>query len=146
MAARKVGFLHNGTKGSFQKQYAAFVSRLHDFIEEEDVKIEEKWAGDEPSRTLDQHAKELADQGVNVIVAAGGPPSAVGHILDGEKPSDLPVALPDRFEFVINIKAAYAEGFRIPASLLSRAVFVRSRLRMRRAIALASGEETYNSK
>jgi ABC-type uncharacterized transport system substrate-binding protein len=70
----------------------------------------------------------------------------VGHILDGEKPSDLPVALPDRFEFVINIKAAYAEGFRIPASLLSRAVFVRSRLRMRRAIALASGEETYNSK
>ena len=45
MAGRKVGFLHNGTKGSFQKQYAAFVSRLHDFIEEEDVKIEDKVGG-----------------------------------------------------------------------------------------------------
>ena len=317
MAARKVGFLHNGTKASFQKQFAAFVIRMHDFVEEEDVKIIECWAGDEPARTLEQHAKDLVDKGIKVIVAAGGPPSAlaakkatvtnkvpvvftsvadpvglglvasldnpggnltgiagltseldvtrleilrellagggaakigvlnntnrphledqykklsaaaskmnltlvrvdvanlgeieaafktfkgdkinamlvtadslfndlrkklvkfargipaiyqwrefaeagglmsygpnildayeqvaeyVGHILDGEKPSDLPVTLPDNFEFVINMKVAHTEGFRIPAALLLRAVFVRHRLRTRHAAALAAGE------
>lgn len=313
--ARKVGFLHSGSKASFQKQFAAFVTRLHDFVEEDDVKIIESWAGDEPAKTLEQHAKDLADKGVAVMVAAGGPPSAlaakkateknkvpvvftsvanpvalhlvasldnpggnmtgiagltseldvtrleilrellgggaakigvlnnsnrpyledqfkelyaaasklnltlvrkdvadlgqieaafktlkgdkinamlvtadslfndhrkkvvqfasgiptiyqwrefaeagglmsygpnildayeqvadyVGHILDGEQPSDLPVALPDNFEFVINMRVAHAEGVKIPASLMLRAVFVRSRLRTRRAAALAAG-------
>ena len=74
---RKVGFLHNGSKGSFQKQFAAFVARLHDFVEEEDVKIIECWAGDELGKTLEQHAQDLVDKGIKVIVAAGGPPSAL---------------------------------------------------------------------
>ena len=315
MTARKVGFLHNGRKESFQTQFAAFVNRMHDFVEEEDVKIIECWAGDEPAKTLEQHAKDLVDKGVKVMVAAGGPPSAlaakkataaskvpvvftsvadpvglglvaslenpggnltgvagltseldvtrlellrellvgggpakigvlsnknrpgleaqykklsaaasgmnltlvrmdvatlgeieaafktlkgdkinamlvtadslfndlrrklvkfaggipaiyqwrefaeagglmsygpnildayervaeyVGHILDGEKPSDLPVTLPDRFEFVINNRVAHADGIKIPAALLTRAVFVRHRLRTRRAAALAA--------
>ena len=312
---RKVGFLHNGSKSSFQKQFAAFVARLHDFVEEEDVKIIECWAGDELGKTLEQHAQDLVDKGIKVIVAAGGPPSAlaakkataknkvpvvftsvadpvglglvvsldnpggnitgiagltseldvtrlellrefltggrpakigvlnnknrpgldaqykklaaaasdmnltlvrmdvanlgeieagfkslkgdkieamlvtadslfndlrqhvvklakgipaiyqwrefaeagglmsygpnildayeqvaeyVGHILDGETPSDLPVTLPDNFEFVINIKVAHTEGFRIPASLMLRAEFVRHRLRTRRSVSLAA--------
>lgn len=307
--ARKVGFFHNGTKGSFQKQYAAFVRRLYDFIEEDDIKIVERWAGDEPARTPDQHVNDLVGENVAVIVAAGGPPSAlaakkatagkstpvvftsvadpvglglvssldnpggnmtgiagltseldvarlellrellgdraarigvlnnanrpyleeqykrlaaaasrlnltlvrkdvanldqidaafkalkgaeqtdatlvtadslfndlrdkvvkfaggrpaiyqwrefaeaggfmsfgpsildayqqvaeyVGHILDGARPTDLPVSLPDRFELVINVRVAYADGFKIPASLLSRAEFVRHRLKARR--------------
>ena len=77
MAARTVGFLHNGTKGSFQKQYAAFLRRLHDFVEEGDVRVRERWAGDDTSKTLEQHAKDLVDAGVQVLVAAGGPPSAL---------------------------------------------------------------------
>lgn len=77
MATRTVGFLHTGTKASFQVHYAAFVSRLHDFIEEEDVVIRETWAGDDISKTLDEHAADFAKRRVNVIVAAGGPQSAL---------------------------------------------------------------------
>jgi hypothetical protein len=39
------------------------------------------------------------------------------------------VLLPDRLEFVVNMRAAQADGFRIPASLLARAEFVRQRVR-----------------
>lgn len=310
MASRKVGFFHNGTKGSFQMHFAAFVRRMNDFVEDKDVKIVERWAGDETAKTLGQHAQDLVGREVDVIVAAGGPPSAlaaqqatlkskvpvvfmsvadpvglglvasldqpggnltgiagltseldvtrlellrellagggaarigvlnngsrphleeqhkalavaasglnltlvrkdvvnlaqieatfnsfkgekvdavlvtadslfndlrkrvvvfakgvpaiyqwrefaevgglmsfgpnildayakvgeyVGHILDGEAPADLPVALPDRLEFVINLRVAHTQGIHIPASLLSRAEFVRNRLRARSA-------------
>jgi putative ABC transport system substrate-binding protein len=53
--------------------------------------------------------------------ARPGAASYVDRILRGEKPGDLPVQFPTKFEMAVNLKTAKALGLAVPRSIMLRA-------------------------
>ena len=136
-AARVLGLrLHVENASSEREIDAAFASFVQQRVDALFVASEAFYnvRRDQLAALAARHALP-ASYGVRDIVAAGGLMSYgtslidsyrkvgayTGRILKGEKPSDLPVMQPTKFEFVINVKTAQALGLDVPAKLLALA-------------------------
>jgi putative tryptophan/tyrosine transport system substrate-binding protein len=112
-----IGFLNSSSPGGYAP-LAAFRQGVNEagYIEGRNVTIEYRWAEGHHGRLLEL-AADLVRRKVTVIAATTTPAALV----KGEKPGDLPVQAPTKYELVINLKTAKALGLDMPPTLLARA-------------------------
>jgi putative ABC transport system substrate-binding protein len=63
----------------------------------------------------------LLSYGVDQVDGWRGAATYVDRILRGEKPAELPVQFPTKFEMAVNLKTAKALGLAVPPSIMLRA-------------------------
>jgi hypothetical protein len=117
---RRIGVLMSASAEDTvsQVRYAAFLQGLRQAGWEvgRNVRIEARW-----SPGLFVAAGRLASYGADLVEQYRQAAGYVDRILKGEKPADLPVQAPTKYETVINLKTAKALGLDIPATLLASA-------------------------
>ena len=117
-----IGFLNTRAPGEDAQLLAAFRQGLTEtgYVEGRNVAIEYRWAEGQYDRFPDL-ATDLVRNGPDSIASFRRAAAYVDRVLRGEKPADLPVQAPTKYELVINLKTAKMLGLDVPPTLLARA-------------------------